>query len=51
MNPTYYVQHPDGNYSVADPQPSLPDSGRDAAPFYCEQCMPAAMAVQQGEKQ
>lgn len=23
IEPTYYVQHPDGSHSVADPQPSL----------------------------
>lgn len=23
MQPTYYVQHPDGTYSVAEPQPKI----------------------------
>jgi hypothetical protein len=27
IEPTYYVTHPDGSYSVADPQPRVHDAG------------------------
>ena len=31
MTPTYYVQHPDGSYSVADPQPQQDGTAKPAS--------------------